>query len=89
MRASDLPENPATLNRALETRSRAGIERLLTLTARTHGSLGEVETAVRSRQLRCGLETGDTWAGLGVHVLTIVTAVKGAAEWRCRCLIGP
>lgn len=75
-------ESLATLNRALATpgisaRHRA---RLLVLAARTHDYLGEAETAgrVAAAALAAASEAGDNWAiGWALHVLTIVTAVKG------------
>ena len=82
MRLGRPAESVATLNRALETPgiSRGHRARLLALTARTHGSLGEVEKAgqVATAALTAASETGDTWAmGWALHVLTIVTAVQG------------
>ena len=75
-------ESVATLNRrsASPGISRGHRARLLALTARTHGSLGEVEKAgqVATAALAAASETGDTWAmGWALHVLTIVTAVQG------------
>ena len=75
-------ESLAMLNLALATpgisaRHRA---RLLVLAARTHDYLGEAETAgrVAAAALAAASEAGDHWAiGWALHVLTIVTAVKG------------
>ncbi|HEV2372183.1 MAG TPA: AAA family ATPase [Streptosporangiaceae bacterium] len=77
-------ESLATLNQALaapgvSARQRA---RLLVLAARTHSNLGEVEKAgqVTTQALAAAAEAGDNWAmGWALHVLTIVTSVRGRA----------
>ena len=82
MRVGRFGESLATLDRALtapgiSARHRA---RLLVLAARTHSKLGEVEKAgqVAATALAVASEAGDTWAmGWALHVLTIVTVVKG------------
>jgi tetratricopeptide (TPR) repeat protein len=82
MRAGESAESLATLDRALASpgisaRHRA---RLLVLAARTHSNLGEAEKAghVAARALAAASEAGDNWAiGWALHVLTIVTAVRG------------
>jgi DNA-binding CsgD family transcriptional regulator len=82
MRAGRFAESLATLNRALASpqisaRHRA---RLLVVTARTHGYLGEVEKAgrVAAAALAAASETGDNWAiGWALHVLTIVAIEQG------------
>jgi DNA-binding CsgD family transcriptional regulator/tetratricopeptide (TPR) repeat protein len=54
--------------------------RLLTLAARTHINLGQVEKAgkVADTALAAATEAGDNWAmGWILHVLTIVTGVQG------------
>ncbi len=75
-------ESLAMLDRALASpgispRHRA---RLLALAARTHCYLGEMDKAgeVASGALAAASEAGDRWAtGWALHVLTIVTAVRG------------
>jgi DNA-binding CsgD family transcriptional regulator/tetratricopeptide (TPR) repeat protein len=82
MQAGRSAESLATLNRALASpgisaRHRA---RLLVLAARTHSSLGEVETAgrVATAALAAASEAGDNWAiGWALHVLTIMAMVHG------------
>jgi DNA-binding CsgD family transcriptional regulator len=82
IRAGSSAESLATLDRALASpgllaRHRA---RLLVLAARTHSSLGEVETAgrVATRALAAAVEAGDNWAmGWALHVLTLVTSAQG------------
>ena len=82
MRVGESAESLATLDRALATpgispRHRA---RLLVLAARIHLNFGEAEKAgrVASEALAGASETGDNWAmGWALHVLTIVTAVRG------------
>jgi tetratricopeptide (TPR) repeat protein len=82
MLAGSSEESLATLDRALATpgisaRHRA---RLLVLAARMHSYLGDVEKAgrVASTALTAASEEGDTWAtSWALHVLTIVTGVKG------------
>jgi DNA-binding CsgD family transcriptional regulator/tetratricopeptide (TPR) repeat protein len=82
MRVGRFAESLATLDRALASpgisdRQRA---RLLVLAARTHCNLGEVEKAgqVAATALAAASDAGDDWAmGWALHVLTIVTVVKG------------
>ncbi len=82
MRVGRFAESLATLERALASpgisaRHRA---RLLALAARTHSSLGEAEKAgqVAATALEVASAAGDSWAmGWALHVLTIVTVVKG------------
>jgi DNA-binding NarL/FixJ family response regulator len=82
MRVGRFGESLAALDQALASpgisaRQRA---RLLALAARTHSNLGEVEKAgqVAATALTVASEAGDNWAmGWALHVLTIVTVVKG------------
>jgi DNA-binding CsgD family transcriptional regulator len=82
LRSGRFAESLATLDRALASpgisaRHRA---RLLVLAARTHSNFGEVEKAgqVAATALTVASEAGDNWAmGWALHVLTIVTSVKG------------
>jgi DNA-binding CsgD family transcriptional regulator len=82
MRVGEFAECLTTLDQALaapgiSNRHRA---RLLVLAARTHDSLGEAEEAdqVATAALAAASEAGDSWAiGWALHVLTIVTAVRG------------
>jgi DNA-binding CsgD family transcriptional regulator/tetratricopeptide (TPR) repeat protein len=82
MRAEESAESLATLDRALASpgisaRHRA---RLLTLAARTHLGIGEVEKAgrVADSALAEASAAGDNWAmGWALHVLSLVTAVRG------------
>jgi DNA-binding CsgD family transcriptional regulator len=82
IRIGEFAECLATLDKALDapgtsTRHRA---RLLVLAARAHDSLGEAEKAsqVAAAALVAASEAGDNWAtGWALHVLTIVTAVRG------------
>jgi DNA-binding NarL/FixJ family response regulator/tetratricopeptide (TPR) repeat protein len=82
MRSGKSAEAIAMLNEALagvatSDRHRA---RLLVLTARVHGNLGEVEKASRvaSAALDAASQAGDNWAmAWALHVLTIVGAVQG------------
>ena len=75
----------ATLDRALDAprisaRHRA---RLLTLAARTHSFIGDVEKASQAGPHRAQgrAEAGDNWAmGWALHVLTIVNAVQGQID---------
>ena len=75
----------ATLDRALDgprisARHRA---RLLTLAARTHSFIGDVEKAGQAGHiaLKAAAEAGDNWAmGWALHVLTIVNAVQGQID---------
>jgi DNA-binding NarL/FixJ family response regulator len=82
IRVGEFTECLATLDQALDapgisTQHRA---RLLVLAARAHDSLGEAEKAsqVARAALAAASEVGDSWAtGWALHVLTIVTAVRG------------
>ena len=82
MLAGESAESLATLDRALASpgisaRHRA---RLLVLAARTHGNLGEVETAgrVAASALAAASEAGDSWAmGWALLVMALVTSVQG------------
>ena len=82
MRAGRSAEFLATLDRTLDApgisaRHRA---RLLTLAARTHSNLGEVEKASQAADiaLEAATSAGDSWAtGWTLHVLTLVHAVQG------------
>lgn len=82
MRAGRSAEFLATLEQTLDApgisaRHRA---RLLTLAARTHSHVGEVEKASQAADiaLEAATAAGDTWAtGWTLHVLTIVNAVQG------------
>ena len=75
-------ESLATLDRALAApgisiRHRA---RLLTVTARTHVTLGDADNASRvaTSALGAASEAGDNWAtGWALHVLTMVTGMQG------------
>ena len=94
MLAGESAESLATLDRALASpgitaRHRA---RLLALAARTHSS-----TSARWRRparsppsaLAAASEAGDNWAmGWALHVLALVTAVRGHRPTRCRCSTG-
>jgi DNA-binding CsgD family transcriptional regulator len=75
-------ESLVTLNRALAFPGISAMHRarLLVLAARTHSNLGEVEKAgrVAATALAAASDAGDNWAmGWALHVLTIVTAVRG------------
>ena len=82
LRVGRSAESLASLDRALASpgisdRHRA---RLLVLAARTHSSLGQAEKAgqVATTALTVASEANDNWAmGWALHVLTIVTAVRG------------
>ena len=82
MLAGESAESLATLDRALASpgisaRDRA---RLLVLAVRTHGNLGEVETAgrVATSALAAASEAGDNWAmGWALLMMALVTSVRG------------
>jgi DNA-binding CsgD family transcriptional regulator/tetratricopeptide (TPR) repeat protein len=85
MRAGRCEEFLAALDRALDApgispRHRA---RLLTLAARTHSYIGEVEKASQAGRiaLEAATNAADSWAmGWALHVLTIVNAVHGQVD---------
>jgi tetratricopeptide (TPR) repeat protein len=83
MQAGLSAESLATLDRALASPGLAARHRarLLVLTARTHTSLGDVDTGSRVAASALALaeeEAGDNWAmGWALHVLTIVTTMRG------------
>ena len=82
MVAGESAESLATLDRALASpgisaRDRA---RLLVVAVRTHGNLGEVETAgqVATSALEAASEAGDNWAmGWALLMMALVTSVRG------------
>ena len=82
MLAGESAESLATLDRALASpgisaRHRA---RLLVLAARTHGNLGEVETAaqVAASALAAASEAGDNWAtGWALLMMALLTSARG------------
>ena len=82
MLAGESAESLATLDRALASpglsaRHRA---RLLVVAARTHASLGEVETAgrVATSALSAAAEAGDNWAmGWALFMMALVTSARG------------
>jgi DNA-binding CsgD family transcriptional regulator len=83
MMAGQGTEALATLHQALSTpgtsaRHRA---RLLAITARMHGSLGQLDTGgqLAADALAAASEAGDTWAmGWALHVMAVVAAVQGS-----------
>jgi DNA-binding CsgD family transcriptional regulator len=82
IRAGSSAESLATLDRALASPGIAARHRarLLVLAARTHSSLGAVETAgrVASQALAAATEAGDNWAmGWALHVLALVASAQG------------
>jgi DNA-binding CsgD family transcriptional regulator/tetratricopeptide (TPR) repeat protein len=82
IRVGEFAECLATLDEALDAPGTSIRHRawLLVLAARAHDSLGEAEKAgqVATAALAAASEAGDSWAtGWALHVLTIVTAVRG------------
>jgi DNA-binding CsgD family transcriptional regulator len=85
MRAGRSEEFLATLDQALDAPgiSAGHRARLLTLAARTHSYVGEVEKASQAGHiaLEAATDASDNWAmGWALHVLTIVNAVKGKID---------
>ena len=82
MLAGESAESLATLDRALASPGISARDRtrLLVLAVRTHGNLGEVETAgrVATSALAAASEAGDNWAmGWALLMMALVTSVRG------------